>query len=286
MSRLDTLRRDKDKLWLLVWWGGLGCLWLWNALFLNAPAFERLREASLNTLLVSILVVAFAFVLGWASAVSLHFLDEARRRSPYLFVTFLFNLIRSVPQIVGVLIGYVVLTLLIQRDALRQETAQLVWLAFVISLFVFLEVTDMIRERIGFYRKSDFFDAMLCCGISEGRIINREILFKNSKAHLLHKLISVFGATIFLLCSVDFIVSVGLSTDVSLSNFPTTLGGLLAKMDSKQDILAIGTVVFDWRNIGSLFFEHLQGISTAWTIVFTLLCLYKISNGFVKRHRL
>jgi ABC-type dipeptide/oligopeptide/nickel transport system permease subunit len=286
MKRLVNILQEKDKLWLGVWLAGLGCLWMWNAFFLNAPAFERLRAASLNTLLVSVLVVVFAFVWGWLSARALHVLDEARWRSPYLLATFVFNLIRSVPQIVGVLIGYVILTLFMQSDILPQQSLQLVWMSLVISIFVFLEVTDLITERIAFYRKSDFFDAMLCCGIREGRIINREILLKNSRAHLLHKLISVFGASIFLLCSVDFIVSVGLSTDVSLSNIPATLGGLLATMDSKQDILAIGTVVFDWRNLGSLFFEHLQGIGTAWTIVFTLLCLYKISNGFVKRHRL
>ncbi len=278
--------RAKDKLWLCIWLAGLGILWLWNTLYLNPAAFARLSAASLNTLFVGILVVFLAFLFGWLAALALHFLDETRTRIPYLFLTFLFNLIRSVPQIVGILIGYVILTLFIQGDILRAETAQLVWMSFVISVFVFLEVADVIRERIAFYMKSDFFDAMLCCGISESRIINTEILLKNSRAHLLHKLISVFGATIFLLCSVDFIVSVGLSTDVSLSNFPTTLGGLLATMDSKQDILAIGTVVTNFRNFSALFFQHLQGISTAWIIVFTLLCLYKISNGFVKRHRL
>jgi hypothetical protein len=73
---------------------------------------------------------------------------------------------------------------------------------------------------------------------------------------------------------------------VSLSNFPITLGGLLAKLDSKQDILAIGAVFTEPSSFPMLFFEHLQGVSTAFTIVFTLLCLYKISNGLVKRLRL
>lgn len=281
-----TLFEKKDKLWLAIWLGGLAALWLWNTAFLNRPAFAQLRAASLNTLLVGASVVVFAMLLGWMSAVALHFLEQSRRRVAQILLLFALNLIRSVPQIVGILIGYVALTLLIQEDVLRNRYVQLLWIAIAISLFVFLEITDLIRERIKQYRSLDFYDAMLSCGISERRIINNEILWKNSRAHLLNKLIAIFGTTIFLLCSIDFIISVGLSTDVSLSNFPITLGGLLAKLDSKQDILAIGAVFTDPSSFPSLFFEHLQGVSTAFTIVFTLLCLYKISNGLVQRLRL
>jgi ABC-type microcin C transport system permease subunit YejE len=174
----------------------------------------------------------------------------------------------------------------IEQEILRSPLSQLVWMAAVISVFVFLEVVDLIRERIAYYHTLDFFHAMLCCGIKEGRIINREILWKNSRAHLVHKLVSIFGAAVFLQCSIDFIVSVGLSTDVSLSNFPATLGNLLAKLDSKQDILAIGGVFTDILSAPSLLFEHLQGISTAFAIVFTLVCVYKIANGLVRRYRL
>jgi ABC-type dipeptide/oligopeptide/nickel transport system permease subunit len=159
-------------------------------------------------------------------------------------------------------------------------------MAFVISLFVFLELSDVIRERIDFFRKSDFFDAMLCCGVRESRIINVDILWKNSLSHILHKLIATFGMAIFLQCSIDFIISVGLSTDVSLANFPRTLGSLLASLDSKQDILAISSVFTDITYVGRLLTTHLQGISIASIIVFTLVCVYKITNGFVKRHRL
>lgn len=281
-----TLFEKKDKLWLAIWLGGLAAMWMWNTAFLNRPAFAQLRAASLNTLLVGASVVVVAMLLGWMSAVALHSLEQSRRRIAQILLLFALNLIRSVPQIVGILIGYVALTLLIQEDVLRNRYVQLLWIAIAISLFVFLEITDLIRERIKHYRSLDFYDAMLSCGISERRIINNEILWKNSRAHLLNKLIAIFGTTIFLLCSIDFIISVGLSTDVSLSNFPITLGGLLAKLDSKQDILAIGAVFTDPSSFPSLFFEHLQGVSTAFTIVFTLLCLYKISNGLVQRLRL
>jgi hypothetical protein len=127
---------------------------------------------------------------------------------------------------------------------------------------------------------------MLCCGIPESRIVNIEILWKNGLAHVLQKLIATFGMAIFLQCSIDFIVSVGLSREVALSNFPVTLGGLLATLDSKQDILAISTFLTNPGYIVRLATTHLQGISIAFMIVFTLLCVYKVSNGIVRRYRL
>ncbi len=272
-------------LWSVVWLAGLCALLIWDSFFLNGPAFTQLRTAFANTILAGAIVVILATALGWAAGSALHLL-ETRRRPLYLSLTFVLNIIRSIPQIVGVLGGYVVLTLFIQRELVQSRLAQLVWIACSIALFVFLEVADLVRDRIRYYQTLDFYPAMLCCGIREGRIINREILWKNSRAHLLRKMISILGVAVFLQCSIDFVVSVGLSTDVSLSNFPVTLGSLLAKLDSKQDILAIGTVLLNPLKGPSLLFEHLQGISVAFLIVFTLLCVYKISNGLVKRYNL
>ena len=284
-ERAVAFYRQKDKLWFLIWLAGLAVMGFWCTLFLNRPAFLLLQAAFANTLLACLCAVVSSLLLGWSVGVLL-FLLEDRHRLLYLSLTFVLNLIRSIPQIVGILIGYVILTLLIEQGVLQSRQAQLVWMALVISVFVFLEIADLVRERIAYYNKLDFVPAMLCCGIKERRIINREILWKNSRSHLLNKLVSVFGAAVFLQCSIDFIVSVGLSTDVSLSNFPVTLGSLLAKLDSKQDILAIGTALSGVTSFGSLLFQHLQGISTAFVIVFTLFCLYKISNGLVRRYRL
>ncbi len=285
-AALTNIYRDKDKLWLSFWIAGLLVLWLWDLAFLNAPALARIEAAFLNTLYAGALVVLLSLLFGWAAGVGLHFLDEAPRRTPYIVLTFFLNLIRSIPQIVGILMGYVVITLFIQRELLVNHYAQIFWMSFVISLFVFLEVVDLVRDRINYFSTLDFYPAMLCCGIRESRIVNIEVLWKNSRAHLIHKLIAIFGSAIFLQCSIDFIISVGLSTDVSSSNFPVTLGSLLAKMDSKQDILAIGSLFGNIGSIGRLFTEHLQGISVAAVIVFSLLCIYQISNGFVKRHSL
>ena len=280
-----ALLKQKHLLWLTVWVLGLGVIGVWDLLFLNQPAFILLRAACINTVTTCFFVIVFSIGLGWLAGLALNFLEN-RRRMPYFFVTFVLNIIRSVPQIVGVLLGYIILTILIEQEIVRSQFVQLLWMALTIGLFVFLEVVDLIRERISYYTKLDFFQAMLCCGIPEWRIINREILWKNSRAHFLHKIISIFGIAIFLQCSIDFVVSVGLSSDVSLSNFPATLGSQLAKLDSKQDILAVGRVFLHPLEAPSLVFEHLQGISIAVVIVFTLLCMYQISNGLVKRYDL
>ena len=127
---------------------------------------------------------------------------------------------------------------------------------------------------------------MRVCGVSENRIINFDILWKNSRIHIFNKLISVFGSAIFLQCSVDFIISVGLSTDVNPVSIPVTLGSLLAKIDSKQDILAIGYTLFHPAYFPKLLFQHLQGITVAFLIVFSLFSINNISNGYAERHRL
>ncbi len=285
-SRPSILRTKKDVLWLLIWIAGLGFLWIWDALFLNAPAFARLQTAFLNSLLTGVMVALFALSLGWFVGVSLHMLERSKSKVGFVILSFMTDILRSIPQIIAVLIGYVLLTILLYNGMIRSSFIQLVWIAGTIAVAVFLEVADTIRQRIDYFRTLDFVDAMLCCGIKERRIINIEILWKNSRSHLLHKLIAIFGISIFLQCSIDFIISVGLSTDVSLINFPMTLGNLLANVDSKQDILALSNLFTEPGYLSVIFTRHLQGLSVAFCIVFSLLCIYMIANGYVRRHKL
>lgn len=282
-SFFDAAKMRPDLIWALTWMGGVLALVLWDALFLNAPAFSLLVSAFLHSLFAGIVTVVLALLLGWAVGTGLFFLEKPGRRVVHLLLTFFLNIIRSVPQILGMLGGYVVLTMLIHQETLVGPSAQLLWMAGVTSLFLFLEVSDLVSERIRYYRALDFFPAMLCCGIKPGRIVNVEILWKNSASHLIHKSIALFGTALFLQCSIDFIISVGLSREVSLSNFPVTLGGLLARLDSKQDILALGKALTDFSYIPELLFRHLQGLSTAFTIVFSLVCAYRVANAYVRR---
>jgi ABC-type microcin C transport system permease subunit YejE len=175
---------------------------------------------------------------------------------------------------------------LIDKGVLQADWTSFPLFALCMSLFIFVELVDLMRDRIAHYQKLDFYNAMRVCGISEGRIINVDVLWKNSRIHILNKLIAVLGSAVFLQCSVDFIISVGLSTDVNSVSLPTTLGSLLAKIDSKQDILAIGYTLTHVGYAGKLLFQHLQGVTVAFLIVFSLLCIYNISNGYAERHRL
>ncbi len=277
---------QKDKFWLIVWIGILGFTATWNILFLNKPALKLVVEGFLNTLYISVLVVVFSFLLGWIIGLLVVRFESARFQVPYFVLTFILNIIRSIPQIVGILLGYIGITYLITVNILNDSWLIMMAMALVISLFIFPEVIDLIRERINHFKKLDFYNAMKVCGISENRIINFDILWKNSRIHILNKLIAIFGSAIFLQCTIDFIISVGLSTQVSSVSLPATLGSLLAKIDSKQDILAIGNTITNPSYFSHIFFEHLQGITVAFLIVFTLLSVYKISNGFAERNRL
>jgi len=279
-------RQRKDARWSVNWLCGLTLLWIWDALFLNDLSYRLIQSAIFNTCFGAISAVVMTLFFGWSIAVALYILENSRRRGPYLSVIFMMNIIRSIPQIIGLLIGYVILTIMISNGVLHSASSQIIWMSFVISIFCSLEVSDLIRERIAYFKKSDYFHAMLCCGIKESRIINVEILWKSSIAYLIHKIVSLFGVVILLQCSIDFIISVGLSVDVSLSNFPTTLGSLLAKLDSKQDILALGSIFSKPSYIVQMFFQHLQGVSIAFIIIFTLFCIYQIADGLVKQYDL
>ena len=281
-----SLKGRTDLVWVAVWLAGLAAVWLWNAAFLNAPAFALLRQAFLNSMGAGVVAVAGTLVLGWGTAVTLDFLQRRELRGLPLLLTFLLNLLRSLPQMIGILIGYVVLTVLIEQDVVRQPGLQVALTALLISLVTFTELVDVILERIEHFRRSDFYNALLVSGMREARIINVEILWTNSRAHILHKLIQTFGMAIFLQASIDFIVSVGLSTDVSLSNFPATLGNLLATIDSKQDILAISVLFDNFSYLSTLPVRHAQGLSVAFLIIFTLYCVYRLGNAIVKRYHL
>ncbi|MGD9489903.1 MAG: hypothetical protein AB7W47_17920 [Calditrichaceae bacterium] len=286
IARFKEFYQQKDYLWALIWGAGILMIWGWDLLYLNEPARRQIEEGFFNTFIIAFMVIVFSALLSWGVTLALYFLEDKIKNIPYSGLNFILNLIRSVPQIIGILLGYLLITYLMATGSLSDTFSTIILTAFVISLFVFLELVDLMRERIAYFKKSDFFNAMRVCGIPEPRIINRDILWKNSWVHLFNKMISIFGITVFLLCSIDFIVSVGLTTDVSTVNFPVTLGSLLAKIDSKQDILAIGNTIGNIGYISNIFFKHLQGITIAFVIVFSLLSIYKISNGFARRYHL
>jgi len=285
MASLKLLRFP-DTRWLGIWVCGLLAVWIWDMLFLNAPALRTLQTAFLNTLVVAGLSVVISALVGLGLVNATEMLQSRRASGAVNFLRFLLDLIRSIPQIIGILIGYVILTGLVVTDVLSSTTSQVTWIAVSLAVFVTLDWVDLLEERIKYFKQTDFYGAMLSCGISRYRILNLDILWRNSAQHIVQKSIAVFGMAIFLLCSIDFIVSVGLSTEVSLANFPQTLGSMLAKLDSKQDILAIGTTFTQPTYIDNLFFEHLQGISVAFVLVFTLLCLHKIGAGYLERKKL
>ena len=286
MNLIKSFSTKKDIRWIFIFFCGIAILFIWNLLFLNTPSLKLIGKAFSNSILTSLLVIFFSLLLGWLTVNIQQFLVSSEKKYLLAALLFVLNLIRSIPQIIGILIGYVGLTILIEQEILKTETQLIILTALVISIFIFLEVVDLLEERISFFKRMDFYEAMMVCGISEFRIRNIEVLAKNSMPHLMNKIISILGSSIFLQCSIDFILSVGLSDKVSSMNFPVTMGSLLAKIDSKQDILAIGMSISNPSYITSLFFVHLQGITAAFLISFTLLCIYNISDGFSERKKL
>lgn len=285
-NRVTTFFKAKDRLWAIIWIMAVVVTALWNATFLNKPAFDRIITGFFNTFTIATMVVISTLAMAWITTLMLHALNRSSNKTGLYLLTFVINLIRSVPQIVGILFAYIGIATLVTTGVIKGSATIFIIMSLSMSTFIMLEVVDLLGERINHYMKLDFFNAMRVCGVSEWRVINIDILWKNSRIHILNKLISVFGSAVFLQCSVDFIISVGLSTSVNAVTLPVTLGSLLAKMDSKQDILAIGNTLTNPLYLPNLFFQHLQGITIAFLIVITLLSVYKISSGYAERNKL
>lgn len=270
---------------MVIWLSGLLILWIWDKIFLFAPALKKLETAFFNTLFISLLATLLSLLLAWCLTMLSHYSRGHLKGIFHFPLNFGVNLLRSIPQILGILLGYIFISYQIEHNRLG-GLSTIIFIAIIISLFVFLEISDLMQERIQHFQKTDFYNSGRVSGISEFHLVNFDILYKNSWIHIFNKLIAVLGMAIFLICSIDFIISVGLSTDVSAVNMPATLGSMLAQLDSKQDILAIGTTILNPAYLPNLFFRHLQGISTAFLIVFSLFSIFKISNGFARRYHL
>ena len=129
--KISDIVCSKDTRWLSVWTGGSLLLLVWDVFFLNRPALQKVITGFVNTFIIASMVVAFTLVLGWLFTLLLHSLASRRSRALYLLVTFILNLIRSVPQIVGILFAYVGITFLVEGSVVSSKPLIMVFMAIV-----------------------------------------------------------------------------------------------------------------------------------------------------------
>ncbi len=278
----SDLFEEQDKLWLFIFITGLLILLIWDLFFLNSPALKALIISTINTFFMALLTVVFSFFSAWGIVLLKHFFLRRNLTVAAYALDLALDFLESIPQVIWVLLAYFFAIIIVNLSGF----SLILFLIFIISFAFLNEVVEEMENRISHFQKSDFYNAMLVLGIDENKIINREILWSNSLAYLINKGVNIFASTIFLICSVDFIVSVGLTSNIALSNLPGTLGSLLGNLDSKQDILAMGNLLTNPLYISELLTKHLQGVSTAFVLIFTLVSSYKISNGLIKRKKL
>ena len=128
------LQQRKDIRWLSFWFLGMIVVWIWDALFLDPLSYELVQAAIFNTFFGAGAAVAAALGLGWGGALLLYFLENGKKRFFYLPILFMVNLIRSVPQIIGLLIGYIILSFWMDYGVLQSAAGQTLWMACVIGL--------------------------------------------------------------------------------------------------------------------------------------------------------
>ena len=278
---LNKILSRKDLRWSALFVLGLLFSVIWNAIFLNDAAFSKWLSAIVQTYLLGLLSLMLSLSFGWLFALGEELLFSENKflnAGFYLFI----DLLKSIPQIVIILLGYIPLFFYFDNSPFVQT----LWLALVLALSFANDVYEEISNRIAVSKNYGFYNAMLALGIKESRIINRDVLLLNSAPYLINRAVVIFASSVFLLTSADFIVSVGLAPQLTLSGLPATLGNILATATSKEDILAIREVFADPLYLKELLTTHLQGISAAFALVFTMISAYEISNGIVERKKL
>jgi len=100
----------KDIRWLIIWISGIFLIGVWDILFLNKPALKKVVAGLTNTFFISLQVLLYSLILAWITAVALHYLETRKHHIGYLCLSFLLNLTRSVPQVVGILFGCIWIT--------------------------------------------------------------------------------------------------------------------------------------------------------------------------------
>jgi len=193
-------RIGKDLIWLSIWISGIAAVGFWDVMFLNTPALKKIAAGLINTFFISLQVIIYTLILAWAVSSSIVYLENRKNHTGYLVLTFIMNLTRSIPQIVGILFGYIFITSMYRTGTLSSSLGVFFLMAVTISLFTFVEMVDLMRDRIHYFKTLDFYNAMRVCGFSEFRIINFHILWKNSRIHIFNKLIAIFGIAVFLQC--------------------------------------------------------------------------------------
>ncbi len=273
---------SKEKLWSIIFVSFFLLLLVWNFIFLNNTALNKWLIATANTYLLasSATLLAFLFAKIFVDLNLRIFISQNKAASVAnrLFLDFL----RSIPQVIFLLGGYAIMIFYFSGFSL----INFIWLSFVISLVFLNDAYDEMQNRINFYRQTDFFNASLVAGIPLGKIVNRDILWRNSQPYLVNRAVNIFTASVFLLCSVDFIISVGLTNEINLASLPVTLGNVLANITAKEDILAVREIFVNPLYITELFTKHLEGISAAILLLLTLISGFKISNGLIEKNNL
>lgn len=246
-------------------------LLFWSLWQLNELDLIRLWRAFGVSMLIPTLAVAMTIIAS-IGLIRLQLLDNSLIR---LLIRLFRSGIGAIPQIILLLIGYTLINQwMITEPNLSHVTVM--WLIALIFMLVSLpEWLDFVDNLIAVSKREGFYEPMLTLGISELRIVFKDVLWTANRAAIFNKLTLMFGSIFFLDIAMDFIFTVGLTADVQIANFPTTLGQLLASVQSKTDLFSIGRDLPQPWNWNNLVTANLFGTSVTLLIIGTIVTFYR-----------
>jgi len=176
VKRIFFSKSDPAKFWFRIMIVGLLLIYLWNAAFLYESGFKRWQAALFNSIFVSFVASLLSIFLGWFFSYYKYINEYLDKVVVSKTIIFFIDAIKSIPQVIGALTGYAILTNLTARDYNLSSFVLLILLSFILGLFLFVEAYDMFNERIAYYKDKDFISALRVLGMKESSIINKEIL--------------------------------------------------------------------------------------------------------------
>jgi hypothetical protein len=272
--------QNRSKYWIFFFLISITVIFIWDKIYLNERSFTLVFNAYLNSILIAVLAIIIVISASWLLSL-LSSINNVLKQIVYFFM----NQGILIPQVLIVLFGQTILNILIVSGHLNNSIEYMIYSSIILSFSLLSESLTFFINRIELLKERGFYESMTSLNIRKWRIVHFDILWDNSRKIIITKAVSLFATVFFIQVIVDFIISVGLSRDLSQFNFPPSLGTVLADTTSKEDLLYVQHIIKNPSLIKNLFYRHLQGISLVAMLFVTLLSMVKYSSEQLMRNK-
>lgn len=127
--------------WLYIWIVGFSTIYFWCSQFLFDGSFSRLKEGLINSLIISVLSICFALFLAW---IMVQFSFRYRENKLVsAIILFFMNGLKSIPQIIGLLICYFLVV-----NSISSKWSMIGYFSVATCFMIFKEMYDLMYNKL------------------------------------------------------------------------------------------------------------------------------------------